>query len=476
MKKQTIDKELKIRGCYTSKALLPGSISSVHPDSLFNIFLQGYIEKNKQKDDEVNYLLRKVRQKCSANSIVREDISKRNLLKTWVEQDLCFSTKKEELHILPLCLTVSSLFPWKNQEPYHKILFGLLRAGRRLANIDIDLPLQLIYKSFKEGADDPESSIIMSGLGQSIESEWRRNDNQNYKDNVLCLPHCRVLQEDIENVFQWEVSRVLKLDFLKRLLLYHFCTLLLRMSFLIDDIAQTARNIATCYDAYSSKEIQCKECLKKYQLNSDSYGELTKACKYHPQYIIGEKSQKWFSALARYHTNIASVKTVNFIIDQRNKVNKNLNSVDDVLDFISLLKDNRAKHEEIKDGFNLLDKYFEETPPKSQAWEFFKRYASTEKHTSFVSRHIRGSFSVIPSKQLITIWAHIFISISEQRENSPLLVDFVTFLNERGIRYEGNVLGGLENELRLLGILKDYADMGRARELEPILPGQGDLQ
>ena len=50
------------------------------------------------------------------------------------------------------------------------------------------------------------------------------------------------------------------------------------------------------------------------------------------------------------------------------------------------------------------------------------------------------------------------------------VLDFLDFLDTRGVKCEGNDLIELEKELHLQGLMKDYTDMGGAREIEPTLP------
>ena len=463
-------KEEPQKSLYTSHGLIPGSISAENSDSMMNVFLQGFT-KHEKEEDEVNFLVDNIKKNCFMNRMVKDDKNKTALLSQWIKQDLCYSTaqKKGDLHILPLCLNVSYFFPWKGKEPYNKIFSLLLRAGRKSQNLNLDTPLNYIFKCFAEGADDPESSIIMAGLKQFEENkDWKQDGNSDYEDNILCLPHCRVMQEDIENIFQWKIPRKLRLDYIKKIMLYHFCTLLVRMSFFVKDLVFSAENLIKCHQ---SSEIKCISCIKQYTSAPDSYGDLARDCPFNPGFSLHEESQRWYEALTKYHFNIALLKVLKRESGNSDlKFSRILKSRAEFLDFFNILKKNKARFEELGNLLDELKKYLEEKPPTAHAWQFFSRYAINELSTKFAGKHIRGSFKVRLSDPLLLSWSHIFVSSCESLGTTPLFLDFLDFLDTRGVKCEGNDLIELEKELHLQGLMKDYTDMGGAREIEPTLP------
>jgi hypothetical protein len=247
----------------------------------------------------------------------------------------------------------------------------------------------------------------------------------------------------------------------------------------------TAQTIASKLDspqAYASVKIPCISCHETQKVSSSDLYHFAARCQFHPCFSVGSNpSQEWHEVLARYHRNAAFI---NLTLRLAGLPDRSDAKPEDVLKLLSQLsKDNSLsqklletceKDNEEKTIYpsrileNILDEAFSKRgPPKGHAWDFFNRFAPS-KEAGFMSRHHRGRMKTNISENLINSWAHIFCAQRKNILKSSLFLEFIDFLKARGIIFVSNGLQKTEDMLRSMGLLRQYADMGVARMIEPI--------
>jgi hypothetical protein len=441
-------------------------------------------------DAEPEFLVEKAMEKLAGESAVRLDEQKRRLLLDWVKQDLCFSTRKkkegsDELvrFLLPHTAAVGGL-KWKagkGQEAYAKIVDALARGGRTEANLPIELGRKRFFELFTTGAGDVGADMVEDALKQGTKEKKGQFDAPpHFDDYVFCKPHARLFQDDIYLLSKWDVPRGQRVELLKRVLVFHLCAYFVRMAKLADWVVASLLNKLDSPQAYASEQLACRGCLSAYKRDHARAPDLAAACRFHPGFALGgARSQEWHEVLARYHVNVA---TVNLLLRVADKHSGSAAHPSDVLALLDMVSRDRLVSERVRNGCpdgaqchhgsspsGCLETVIGKLSPKGHAWDFFRRYASSSE-AGFMSRPYRDGLFVTLSPELLSAWGHIYWMAQYLESRPAYFMHFQDFLRARGVYFSGDGLGRAESMLRSLGLLKQYADMGVARRLEPVFP------
>jgi len=471
---------------YTCRAFFPRSISAVHPETLMRIVLQSFVVASDAvlaEKPETEIVVDLAFQKLADGSTVSSSSSKKELLQRWVEQDLCFRTKKKnpntnELtpHLLPYVLKVGS-FKWKGQEPYDKILIELARGGRTAEGDDLNKTLKTLIRTFSDPYGDVGADLLNSSLGEIETKEFDKLEH--FQDNILCKPHARLFQIDIELLPKWSIPRAQQIDLLKRLISFHMCAYLVRMSKAASWVSQSISARLMAPDAYRGETMPCSDCGQRYGSNPNEVNELALHCIFQPFFAVGgEASQEWHEVLVRYHRNVAHI---NLALRVAGLAHGSDATPESVFELLKRLVSDRSVRDKILENSkededparflrSIVDERFDgERPPKGHAWDFFRRFAPS-REAGFATQPRNGRMRIIPPPQLLNAWGHIFYAAREEIGRAPIFLEFLDFLRSRGFILVGRGLKEIETCLRAQGLLREYADMGVARVLESVFP------
>lgn len=482
-------------GDYTCRAFFPRSLSAVHVETLMRIILQSFVgplenPPELKRENENEYVAKKA-MKLAENSVVAKDGRKKSLLGDWIAQDLCFYTTKKDLKtgklkpfLFPYTTQVGGL-KWKagrGQEGYDKVFYELMRAARKTRSLAHNEVLENFIRTFDAEGGGVASDLLRRALREVGNKSLE--DPEFYEDRILCRPHARLFQQDIGLLTAWKLPRGDQVELLKRLISFHFCAYLVRMAKAADWTMQAVALKLDSPEAYASLEMPCVACRAAYENEASEFENRAAICKFHPRFSVGgEPSQEWHEVLARYHRNVA---LINLSLRAANLPNRSGARPEDIFNLLRKLsrgtsiaqkiveecknQGDKGLHGPRKALEQVLDEKFNSKhPPKGHAWDFFNRFAPS-KEAGFMERKRRGRMKAKIAPDLMNAWAHIFCGHRWRDQKSPLFVEFVDFLNARGIKFVGEGIEHAEETLRSMGLLRQYADMGIARVLEPIFP------
>jgi len=319
--------------------------------------------------------------------------------------------------------------------------------------------------SFSGGDDDPLSASIRTGLPHAeIAENWQVST---YSDEILCWAQCRLFQDDVCSLLQWEMPRRLQLSLLTRLLLFHMCTHLLKMALLADDLGQKMRAYISTPEAHRGQTFECVRCVDKDAGSSEDAANACRCCPYHPRFPIvrDARSQRWFNALVRYHENVAALLLLRSELDLGRELGRQ-----DILNYLSDLHSQRIAERPLELLLDEMEEYHAEHPPRSHAWDFFRRFACLQQETCFATQPRRGAFGIRLPRDLALSFSHAYIFARKESGKPPFFTDFLRYIEARGFMTEGAHTRQLEGDLRATGLMQDYADMGAARTLKHSLP------
>jgi hypothetical protein len=468
IKKNLLGPNLRVEtGIYQIRALFPFSVSSVHPSTMILLILEQFVKPSDKSIDKdpATYLQEQLKE-YSFDTSVKNDKNKQKLIKEWIKQDLCVSTKDSSLFLEPISLHVPANLPWKKkQEPYARTVKDLLRTGRNNLEGNFEKPLTVIRDVYKITHKDPLSSVVSSCLDSPEESKWKA-DPKTYPDFTFCSSQGRVFQDDIMHLMNWDLTSAILSKWIPQIITFHLCTHYLKMALLVDDLVYKAKSYISSPGGGVEK-LSCEQC-PDHSGNPPAFQKSCADCPYNPGYFLNEeeKTQDWYEALNRYQENVSSLKMIAAHMNNGEKViEKN-----DLSDFLK--KINRfygINTEDVKSILKALSDFQIKSPPKNQSWEFFGRYACNEKESKFMSQVRNGKLGMKLTDRILLIFSHCFISIQKQNSKPPLFTDFLEYLCSRGFKTRGINTTFIESRLRSLGLMDTYSDMGAARELKAVL-------
>jgi hypothetical protein len=372
----------------------------------------------------------------------------------------------------------------KGQEAYDRVVDALARGGRAEAHMDVELGRKRFFELFAVGGEDVGADLVEQALPK-VEVEPHTFDAPaRFTDVTFCKPHARLFQDDIYFLSKWDIPRGQRIELLKRVLVYHLCAYFIRMAKLADWTAVALLNKLDSPQAYASEQVACGSCREAYRSDPASATELASNCRFHPGFAVGgRRSQEWHEVLARYHVNVA---VVNLILRTAGMHDRRRTLPDDVLTVLGIASRGGDLAERVRNACadgpvcghaapsgcieaSLNRRFSAKGPPKGHAWDFFRRNA-TSAEVGFMFRiHRDGTYATL-SPQLLNAWGHIYCTPQRPGPRGAYFVQFQSFLRARGVLFQGDGLVTTEAQLGSLGLLRQYADMGVARRLEPVFP------
>ena len=251
----------KIKERFQNKLFFHRSVSGESTDSILCSILKVAVSEEKQKGSQKLETFDMRKEKGFLKNL--SPVMNNNTISEWVKNEFTYETGREKTLLWPYHASAYL----RTSEAYDAIFEAFMRAGR--AGDSSEDILRSFINYFKESKDvDDLNTKLYIDLSEpkfiNDEGTPKGLTRNKYSVSVLCKPHARLFQNDVETILSLKASRRELLDMLISVISYHFCAYIVRMGFAAAEHERTIRNYAEGDTLQHVEHHKCYTCNNNY--------------------------------------------------------------------------------------------------------------------------------------------------------------------------------------------------------------------
>ncbi len=445
---------------YQNEIFFPKAVSGENPHTILCSILKLAVSDAKQKSHHKLESYETKRKQGFLEYLERflDDTA----LSEWVWKEFTYETRGR--YRKRLVMPYHSSAHLLTSESYDIIFESLMRAGR--SDHDSDTVLKKFINYFRETAriDDIVTKLYVD-LSESkfIDDEGRPRGltRKKYSYFILCQPHARLFQNDVEVILNLQIPRRELLDMLISVISYHLCAYIIRMGLVALEHEHFIRKYSKGHRLQSLMPHKCYKCHIKYRYDSDIFSE-----KYLNLYLL-DRNNCGFNDLFfignEEHVNI--IKEALYHFPKRMFLFNALISIDELkvverIDFLSkeFYRNISGKSKIISE----IDRRNTATRAWKHTFEFFQSLINRFDYgMNNIRKTKRTEFQFRISDSLLK--SLVAVCCFQNRSEEVFLDNFFEFMRRRGIDFVAQHKVDLIQQMEDEGLATILEDAGSAK-------------